>query len=204
VLRLNFYSIEPMTIRSVKAGFTLTELLVAAAASLILCGIAVGGLVTFQQMSQQMDERLVQEAELQRALHLIATDIQEGRRIQAGAPPQSGYTALFQSIRSDGSMISYYTADRGSKVWAGPQILYRWDSTKAKPFPLIDQLENVDRITTQPSDVCTGEGTLVSGPAGVVVWIDGQSTAKVCLLGHLAKSKEGIKASVIASTRAAP
>jgi prepilin-type N-terminal cleavage/methylation domain-containing protein len=94
---------EPM--RFVKAGFTLTELLVATAVSLILCGVAFTGLVTFQQMSQQTDERLVQEAELQRALHLMATDIQEGKRIEAGAAPVSGYSPIFKSIRSDGSTI---------------------------------------------------------------------------------------------------
>jgi hypothetical protein len=37
-----------------------------------------------------------------------------------------------------------------------------------------------------------------------VLWIKDQSTAKICLMGHLAKSKEGIKASVVASTRVAP
>jgi prepilin-type N-terminal cleavage/methylation domain-containing protein len=191
----------------VNAGFTLTELLVAAAASLILSGVALMGLVTFQQMSQQTDERLVQQAELQRALHFMSTDIQEGQRIQAGAPPLSGYTALFQSIRSDGSTISYYSADRGTRVWAGPQILYRWDSREGRSYALIDQLAIVDGITVKPSDVCAapaGFSPLVGGPAGVVVWVDGQSTAKICLMGHLAKSKEGIKASVVASTRVAP
>jgi prepilin-type N-terminal cleavage/methylation domain-containing protein len=188
----------------VNAGFTLTELLVAAAASLILSGVALMGLVTFQQMSQQTDERLVQQAELQRALHLMSTDIQEGQRIQPGAPPLAGYTALFQSIRSDGSTISYYSAVRGTRVWAGPHILYRWDSRERRSYALIDQLAIVDGVTVKPSDVCTGSGTLVSGPAGVVVWIKDLSTAKICLMGYLAKSKEGIKASVVATTRVAP
>ena len=188
----------------VNAGFTLTELLVAAAASLILSGVALMGLVTFQQMSQQTDERLVQQAELQRALHLMATDIQEGKRIESGATPVSGYSPIFKSIRSDGSTISYYSADRGSKVWAGPKILYRWDSREGRSYALVDQLAIVDGVTVKPSDVCTGTGDLVSDAAGVVLWIEDQSTAKICLMGHLAKSKEGIKASVVASTRVAP
>lgn len=189
---------------STKAGFTLIELLVAAAASLILSGVALMGLVSFQQMSQQMDERLLQEAELQRALRLIATDIQEGRRIQAGATPRTGYSSLFQSIRPDGSTVNYYSAKRGTRVWAGPQIIYRWDSREARPYALVDQIADVDGVNVKPSDVCTGSGTLVSNDAGVVVWLDGQSTAKVCLLGHLAKSKTGVKAAIIASTRVAP
>jgi prepilin-type N-terminal cleavage/methylation domain-containing protein len=208
-LRPNVYRIKPMPIRLAKAGFTLTELLVAAAVSLILCGAVVTGLVTFQQMSQQMDERLVREAELQRALHLMATDIQEGQRIEAGAgTPLPGYTALFKSVRSDGSTISYYSTDRGTRVWGGPQILYRWDYPQDKrPYALIDRLAIVDGVTVKPSDVCTapdGFNPLVGGPAGVVVWVDGQSTAKICLLGHLAKSNQGIKASAMSSTRVAP
>jgi prepilin-type N-terminal cleavage/methylation domain-containing protein len=156
---LRFDEMKP--IRFVKTGFTLTELLVATAVSLILCGVAFTGLVTFQQMSQQTDERLVQEAELQRALHLMATDIQEGKRIEAGAAPVSGYSPIFKSIRSDGSTISYYSADRGSKVWAGPKILYRWDSREGRSYALVDKLAIVDGVTVSASDVCTGSGTLV-------------------------------------------
>jgi prepilin-type N-terminal cleavage/methylation domain-containing protein len=205
-----------MSSRLAKAGFTLTELLVAAAVSLILCGVAVTGLVTFQQMSQQMDERLVREAELQRALHLMATDIQEGQRIEAGAgTPVSGYSALFKSVRSDGSTISYYSTDRGTRVWGGPQILYRWDSREKRSYALIDRLAIVDGVTVKPSDVCTPPDDfntppddfklLVGGPAGVVVWgNDRRNTAKICLLGNLAKSNKGIKASAMASTRVAP
>jgi prepilin-type N-terminal cleavage/methylation domain-containing protein len=195
-------------IRFVKAGFTLTELLVATAVSFILCSAALMGLVTFQQTSQQTDERLVQAAELQRALHLMATDIQEGKRIESGAPPVSGYSPIFKSIRSDGSTISYYSADRGSRVWAGPKILYRWDSREGRSYALVDQLAIMDGVTVRPSDVCTAPDgfdptPLSGGQAGVVVWVEGQNKAKVCLLGHLAKSKVGIKASIIASTRVA-
>jgi prepilin-type N-terminal cleavage/methylation domain-containing protein len=197
-----------MPIRLAKAGFTLTELLVATTVSLILCGTAFTGLVTFQQMSQQMDERLVREAELKRALHLMTTDIQEGQRIEAGAgTPLSGYSALFKSVRSDGSTISYYSTARGNRVWGGPQILYRWDSRDRRSYALIDRLAIVDGVTVKSSDVCVapdGFNPLVGGPAGVVVWVDGQSTAKICLLGHLAKSNKVIKASAMASTRVAP
>jgi prepilin-type N-terminal cleavage/methylation domain-containing protein len=197
------------TIHSLKAGFTLTELLVSAAASLILSGVALMGLVMFQQASQQMDERLVQEAELQRALHFIATDIQEGQRIESGAPARSGYTPLFQIILPHDRTIGYYTVERGNRVWAGPQILYRWDSNEALAYALVDKIATIDGVETKPADVCSGSDLvpLPLGPAGVVVWTDpkNKNMAKVCLLGYLAKSKEGsIKASVVASTRVAP
>jgi prepilin-type N-terminal cleavage/methylation domain-containing protein len=207
-LHPNFSSVGRL-MRSAKAGFTLVELLVAAAASLILSGVALMGLVTFQQMSQQMDERLVQEAELRRALHLIATDIQEGKRIQAGAPELPGYNGLFQIILpdKDESKIGYYSRARGTRVWAGPQIIYRRDSREAVTYALIDQIANVEEIGANPSQLCPKLGTsepIVGEKAGVVVWIDSQSTAKVCLLGHLAKSKVGATASIVASTRVAP
>ncbi len=194
--------------RSAKAGFTLVELLVAAAASLILSGVALMGLVTFQQMSQQVDERLVQEAELQRALRFMASDIQEGKIIKAGAPELDGYKELFQIIRPDESIVGYYSAKKQGEIkWAGPQIIYRRDFHEARSYALIDQIANIEEIGANPSQLCSKLGTsepVVGEKAGVVVWIEGQSTAKVCLLGHLAKSKAGVKASIIASTRVAP
>jgi type II secretory pathway pseudopilin PulG len=205
-LRPSFDPIAHM--RSPKAGFTLTELMVAAAASIILCGVTLGGLVMLQQMSQQMDEKLEQEAELQRALRFMASDIREGKSIKAGAPPRSGYKELFQIIRPDGSIIGYYSAKKQGEIkWAGPQIIYRRDSHEDETYALVDQIANVGEIGANPSELCSRLGTsepIVGEKAGVVVWIEGQSTAKICLLGHLSKSKQGIKASIIASTRVAP
>jgi type II secretory pathway component PulJ len=201
-------SLDPITLmRKPKAGFTLTELMVAAAASIILCGVTLGGLVMLQQMSQQMDERLEQEAELQRALRFIASDIREGKSIKAGAPEIKGYNALFQITLPDASktIIGYYSKKRGKgDDWAGPQIVYRRDFREEVTYALVDQIAPVEEIGTSPSDFCAGTGTLVSGKAGFAVRIDGQSTAKICLLGHLSKSKTGIKASIVASTRVAP
>jgi type II secretory pathway pseudopilin PulG len=201
-------SLDPITfMRNLKAGFTLTELMVAAAASIILCGVTLGGLIMLQQMSQQMDERLVQEAELQRALRFIASDIQEGKNIKAGAPEIKGYNALFQITLPDESKstIGYYSKKRGKgDDWTGPQIIFRRDFREDLTYALIDQIAAVEEIGANPSELCSGPGTLVSGKAGFVVWIDGQSTAKICLLGHLSKSKTGIKASIVASTRVAP
>ncbi|WP_404787620.1 type II secretion system protein J [Altericista sp. CCNU0014] len=192
--------------RNFKAGFTLTELMVAAAASIILCGVTLGGLIVLQQMSQQMDERLVQEAELQRALRFIAGDIKEGKRIEAGAPALSGYNGLFQIILPDEDepKIGYYSRARGTRVWAGPQIIYRKDSRETRPYALIDQIATVSEIGVSPSEFCPGSGPLASGDAGFMVRLDSPSTARVCLLGHLSKSKTGIKASIVASTRVAP
>ncbi len=193
---------------STKAGFTLIELLVAAAASLILSSVVLMGLVTFQQMSQQVDERLSQEAELQRALRFMAGDIREGKIIKAGAPELDDYKELFQIIRPDRSIVGYYSAKKQGEIkWSGPQIIYRRDFREARSYALVDQIANVEEIGANPSQLCSKLGNskpIVGEKAGVVVWIDGLSTAKICLLGHSSKSKQGIKASILISTRVAP
>ena len=106
------------------SGFTLVELMVAAAASVILIGVILSSLITFQQMSQGLDDKLKQEAELQRALRFMAIDIQEGKLIQSEVPVRSGYNGLFQIERPDSSTVSYYIASRSNRSWSGPKIIY--------------------------------------------------------------------------------
>ncbi len=184
-------------------GFTLVELIVAATASLIVIGITISSIVTLQQMDQRLGDRLTQEAELQRSLHFIAADIQEGKSIQAGAPELSDYDALFKIVRPDNSTIGYYTAPKKGKrklVWSGPNIIFRKDSLEHKPFALIDQ------ISAQPPQNCTDKdkGTLVSSQVGFSLVIDKQTKAKVCIRGHLLDASEGIESSIQAVARAGP
>lgn len=179
-------------------GFTLVELLVAGAASLAIISVTLGSVLTFQQMSQRLDDRLTQEVELQRSLHFIAADIQEGKRIKQGAPNLSGYRGLFQVVRPDGSTIGYYITARGDRPWSGPQIVYRRDSREGQAYALVDQ------ISAQPVQNCLGSGTLVTSPVGFSVVIDKQTKATVCIRGHLLESAEGIEASIKAATRVAP
>jgi prepilin-type N-terminal cleavage/methylation domain-containing protein len=199
-----------MTNVSPHNGFTLVELMVAAAASVILIGITLSSLISFQQMSQGMDDRLKQEAEIQRALHFIAADIQEGKSIQAGAPERSGYSEVFQIVRPDGSTIGYYTIPRGSRVWSGPQIVYRVDDSdkklegddpsEPKAYALIDQ------ISAQSPQKCTGTGTQVPSSVepssvGFSLFIDKNSKATVCIRGYLKDNPDGIEGSIQAATR---
>jgi type II secretory pathway pseudopilin PulG len=182
------------------SGFTLVELMVAATASLIVIGVTVSSVITLQQMNQRLEDRLTQEAELQRSLHFIAGDIQEGKSIQAGAPALPGYRALFQIVRPDGSTIGYYTASRGNRPWSGPQIIYRKDSLERRPFALIDQ------ISAQPPQHCTGKDTdtQVDSTVGFSLSIAGKTKATVCIRGHLLDSPEaeGIESSIQAVVRA--
>jgi type II secretory pathway pseudopilin PulG len=182
-------------------GFTLVELMVAATASLIVIGVTISSVVTLQQMNQRLEDRLTQEAELQRSLHFIAADIQEGKSIQVGAPELSDYDALFKIVRPDNSTIGYYTAPKKRKrkhPWAGPQIIFRKDSLEDRPFALIDQ------ISSQPPQRCTGVGTPVNSTVGFSLLIDNKTKATVCIRGHLLDSSEGIEESIQAVTRAGP
>jgi type II secretory pathway component PulJ len=186
------------------SGFTLVELMVAATASLVVIGVTISSVVTLQQMNQRLEDRLTQEAEIQRSLHFIAADIQEGKSIQAGAPELDDYRALFQIVRPDGSTIGYYTTSRGNHPWSGPKIIYRRDSNEDNSYALIDQ------ISTQPPQQCTVKNkdkdkeTLVSSQVGFSLVIKNQTKATVCIRGHLLDSPKGIESSIQAVTRAGP
>jgi type II secretory pathway component PulJ len=179
-------------------GFTLVELMVTAVASLAVIGVTLSSLITFQNMNQKLEDRLIQDAELQRSLHFIATDIREGKSIQSGAPRLSGYRALFRIVRPDNSTIGYYTTSRKRHPWSGPQIIFRRDSIEGKTYALIDQ------ISAQPPQQCTGTGTRVNSLVGFSVLIDNQTKATVCIRGHLKDSADGIEASIQTVTRAEP
>jgi prepilin-type N-terminal cleavage/methylation domain-containing protein len=189
---LDLIALNGLLMRSVYSGFTLVELMVAAAASLILTSIAFSSLLTFQQMSQKQDEKAAQKAELQRALRFIASDIQEGKSVERTAPVLSGYRRLFKINRPDGSTIGYYSASKGSSPWSGPKIIYRRDSKEATSYALIDQISN------KPSADCPG--TAFSN-LGVSLAIEG-SKATVCLVGHLSTSDGVLAESIQATPRA--
>jgi prepilin-type N-terminal cleavage/methylation domain-containing protein len=181
--------------RYIYSGFTLVELMVAAAASLILTSIAFSSLLTFQQMSQKQDEKAAQKAELQRSLRFIASDIQEGKSVERGAPTLSGYRSLFKINRADGSTIGYYSASRGSHPWSGPKIIFRRDSKQGTSYALIDQ------IAKRPSPDCPGSPGSAFSTVGMSLAIE-ESKATVCLVGSLPASNEVLVESIQATPRA--
>jgi type II secretory pathway pseudopilin PulG len=194
------------------SGFTLVELMVAATASLVVIGITISGIVTLQQMNQRLEDRLTQEAELQRSLHFIAADIQQGRLIKEGAPELPGYRALFQIIRPDlkSSTIGYYTTSRGKRPWSGPQIIYRKDSLEDRPYALIDQISAQPPQPKSPREDCVARGKdkdkkkQIDSTVGIRLVIYNQTKATVCIRGHLLDSPEGIESSIQSVTRTGP
>jgi prepilin-type N-terminal cleavage/methylation domain-containing protein len=188
------------------SGFTLIELLVAAAASLILVGTAFGSLLTFQQMSKRVDDKLVQEAELNRALNFITRDIQTGKSVEGGAPDLPDYRKLFQVVRPDGSIIGYYTA-RKKKVmdWSGPHIIFRKDFGINKKTGKVDYARAlIDQIASdKPTNCPNSADTLFESEVGFSVRINSQKTkATVCIVSDLADSSDVLEASLEATVRA--
>ncbi len=197
---LDLFALNGLPMRSVYSGFTLVELMVAAAASLILTSIAFSSLLTFQQMSQKQDEKAAQKAELQRALRFIASDIQEGKSVERGAPNLSNYQELFQVKRPDGTIIGYYSKPRGTgDDWSGPRIIFR------KEFPRDalpkDARALIDQIASQSSSDCPGSPGSAFSNVGVSLAIEG-SKATVCLVGHLSASDGVLVESIQATPRA--
>jgi prepilin-type N-terminal cleavage/methylation domain-containing protein len=181
--------------RYANSGFTLVELLVTAAASLIVTSIAFASLLTFQQMSQKQNEKAKQKAELQRALRFIASDIQEGKSVERTAPARSGYQSLFQVKRPDNSIIGYYSKTRPTGPrddWSGPRIIFRKDPDQLRAAALIDQ------IASQSSTDCPGTAFT---NVGVSLAIEA-SKATICLVGYLSTSDQVLVESIQATPRA--
>jgi type II secretory pathway pseudopilin PulG len=150
------------------SGFTLIELLIAAAMGVIITGVAIGGLINAQEASRKSDQKLEQQAELQRALNYIATDIQEGQQVSIDQtrsdvqdPP---YKLVFYILRANPNNVSvpgrigYYIKAKDSSVeWRGPLILYRkrWPSIEEVPSsPGVDNNQKalIDAIALEPID----------------------------------------------------
>jgi type II secretory pathway pseudopilin PulG len=195
-----------MGIALLRKGFTLVELMVAAATSLIVIGTIMSSVITFQQMSQGLDDKLKREAEIQRALHFIAADIQEGQLVQSGADEYLDYNPVFQIKRPDNSLIVYYTKERKTEKtypWTGPQAIFRRDLNDEDPDP--DAIALIDQISAQSPSGCgskvSDEDTLVNSGVGLSLIIHGKSKATICIRGDLKKSSEDLEGSIQASTR---
>jgi prepilin-type N-terminal cleavage/methylation domain-containing protein len=196
---------------SKKSGFTLVELLIAAVMSVIIAGIAIGGLITAQENSRKSDRKLEQQAALQRALNYIASDVQEGVRIKLVDTPNltTNYTPIFNIPRSNGSIAAYYSRSSSGTNWQAPIVIYRklWPSpTDPNPsnpttgdldhYALIDAIAN---ISPTNSSCQISSGFIASTPNigfRVIAPEPSPSTAPItratiCIRGNLATTAPG-------------
>jgi type II secretory pathway pseudopilin PulG len=180
------------------SGFTLVELLVAAVMSVIIAGVAIGGLITAQENSQKADRKLEQQAALQRTLNYIATDIQEGVRIKLVDTPNltASYTPLFNIPRSNGSIAAYYSRSSSGTVWQTPIVIYRrlWPNPSDPTTGDLDHYPLIDAIANNPPQNASCQapsGFTASTPdIGLKIFVPTTTTpstrAIICLRGSLA------------------
>lgn len=139
-------------------GFTLVELLAAAAITAITLVIAGSGLINLLQANQTVEAEVDQATQLNRAAAFIANDIREAKTVSTTSPAgwtvPPGYAGIIYLTKPDDSTVAYYTrAAAGGADWQGPLVIHRATVTNAVGSPLLDQIAN-----TVPG--CSGTGTL--------------------------------------------
>ena len=101
-------------------GFSLLELLLAAALGLLIVGAASGALLGEQRWSSLLGERLLQRQWLQQANSLIASDLRRGVAIAGpGSCPLRGREPVLQILHGDGSSTIYSVGPAPSPIWRG-------------------------------------------------------------------------------------
>jgi type II secretory pathway pseudopilin PulG len=153
------------------SGFTLVELIVAAAMALTIIGVSLGALVNMEQLNKATDNKISEQARLKQALDFISRDIQEAKKVEiTGTPIEAGFQAIFHVEHLDGSKTAYYSkAPSTEDIWKPPQIIYRRqlaplgksEPQDPEPYPLIDAIS--DAVPEQCPEL--GEDSISSEPA---------------------------------------
>lgn len=131
------------TLSSQKAGFTLTELLLAASLTSVVIGAATFGLVAMLGDYTSKDTKLVQQRDLHRAIDFMAEEVRRAVNIERDAaiafneakntpglrfnPPANAKAVLALDLPGVADEIFYYvTEPKSSSPWLGPQVIYRF------------------------------------------------------------------------------
>ena len=116
-------------------GFTLVELLIAAAMTTFVVSAAGFGLVTITENNKKSQAETERRVELNRALDFISDEVRMAKKIANDASTDisnapgfnsSGKTPILSlQIPSVSQRVIYYIAS-SSSPWLGPQVIYRW------------------------------------------------------------------------------
>ena len=156
------------------AGFSLVELLLAAALGLGLCGLMLQGLLSDGTQSQRLGRLYRERANQRRTLELVRSDVERALAVsaqpelEASACGWAGRKPVLHLKLDGGRSISYSVGAAPSGIWRG-QVLMRCGPA----FDLSGQLSNTgnsqNRVVmdglAKPDRGWTGCQTLV--PAGV-------------------------------------
>jgi prepilin-type N-terminal cleavage/methylation domain-containing protein len=165
-------------------GFTLPELLVAAAISLGVVTIGGFGLVSILTSSQVANAQNERRIELNRSLDFISTEVRHAASLVkdvateslpsafTNSQPADAQPVLMLKLPANSTPIIYYVASSSGNTWLGPKVVYRWgphfedngsyqDANTPSSWthePLIDRIENTGALPTcRPG--WTGNGT---------------------------------------------
>jgi type II secretory pathway pseudopilin PulG len=194
-------------------GFTLTELLISSAIAILLVGIALGSLIVFQDMSNRNDRKMVQQANLKRALAYIASDVREGKDIKlTETPDEPGFQPIFNFQKPDRSVIAYYSKPTsGGNDWHAPRTIYRrqlpppglTEPKDDEPLALLDAIAEGDPLNCP----AFGEEAIASNPnVGLKVFVpkppNSASKVLICLRVIQPHSSDGLETSAFITPRA--
>lgn len=207
---------EPLMLRNPTRshlGFTLVELLVSSAMAILLVIMAIGTLVYLQEMSNRLDRKMVQEANLKRALAYISSDVIEGKEIKiTETPDEPGFQSIFNMQKPDLSIVAYYAKPTsGGNDWQGPRTIYRRQlPPPGKTEPKDDEpLALLDAIADDEPKKCpdfNGEAMASDPNVGLKVFIPkpplNVSKVLICLRVMRPKSSDAFEDSVFVTPRA--
>lgn len=198
-------------------GFTLTELLVAAAVGGIVVAMSGWAMVVILQNNRRIEEQAITRMNLSRALDFISDDIRSAIRISTTAPPNwtipsGGYQlVMFVEKPADNleeqengtlastTRVAYYTRPKTSNVvWRGPMILYRQKIGDATPNALIDGIANTSPNCTNPLSGATDSGT---NKGGFRVFVQHNRNVKLCIAGLVESTGTIYQAETLAAVR---
>jgi type II secretory pathway pseudopilin PulG len=194
-------------------GFTLTELLVSSAISILLVGIVLGSLIYFQGMSNRTDRKIVQQANLKRALDLIASDVREGINIKLSeTPDEPGFQPIFNLQKPDRSIVAFYSKPTlGGNDWQAPRTIYRrqlpppglTEPKDDEPLALLDAIAEENPLNCP----AFGEEAIASDPSvGLKIFVpkppNTASKVLICMRVMQPRSSDGLEASAFITPRA--
>jgi type II secretory pathway pseudopilin PulG len=128
-------------------GFTLIEVLVTGASASVILGASIYGLTRADQLSKLADEKMVIEANFQKAMEYIASDLLETRTITLDAsliPPEVNFVPVYMIETPRGRTAFYHRVPQPDEPWFGPQVVWFKQYPNGEPptdiNPLVDQV----------------------------------------------------------------
>ena len=158
--------------RRAAAGFSLVELLLAAALGLGLCGVMLQGLLGDGNQSQRLSRLFRERANQRRTLELVRSDVERALAVsghpelEASACGLAGRKAVLHLKLDGGRSISYSVGAAPSGIWRG-QVLMRCGPAFDRFGQLSTSSNPQNRVVidglAKPDQVWTGCQTLVPG-----------------------------------------